>query len=460
MTDTPEPEEPTVEQPASTGAPKPAGAGPSDAGHWWRTEDDPRVWAPPGPSRLADDGSPSETGAAPVAAPQHRGWNPWLIVGACLLAFVVAFAGVGIVRYASDQRSARPTLSQVTPSTLVPGPTPTTEAPGSSGGTSPDQSSGSASTDTLTAGIVNINTNSSFGGAGAGTGMVLTSSGAVLTNNHVVSGASNIRVEVPSTGNTYAATVVGTDATDDVAVIQLKGASGLATITTGNSANVRVGDAVTAVGNALGRGGTPTVATGSVQALNQSITVGDPATGVEESLTGLIRTDARLQPGDSGGALADQASRVIGMNTAASVSGRFRVGPAEGYAIPINQALDIAAKIQAGQSSATIQIGPPAFLGVAIVAPAQAGTALNGYTPPSPNGAVVASAQPGTPAANAGLGSGDEITAIDGRSVDSPATLKTILKGHKPGDRVRVRWLDSSGRQHDASVQLAAGPAA
>jgi S1-C subfamily serine protease len=309
--------------------------------------------------------------------------------------------------------------------------------------------------------VVDINTNQAFGrGSGAGTGMVLTASGLVLTNNHVVSGASSITAQIAGTGRTYTATVVGTDATDDVAVIQLQGPSGLATITPGNSSAVLVGDPVVAIGNAGGQGGTPAVATGAVRALNQGITVGDPATGVQEQLSGLIQIDAALQPGDSGGPLVDSAGRVIGMNTAAAVSGRFQSTSSEGYAIPINQALAIAAKIEAGQSSATIQIGQPAFLGVEIVSLSQASAALNGYSAPSSAGAVVAGVQPGTPAANAGLATGDEITSVDGRAVDSPATLKTILRTHKPGDRVRLGWIDGSGQQRSATIQLGAGPPA
>lgn len=460
---------PTGPQPVASGAPQPrvSAQEPRDADHWWRVEEDPHVWAPPGPSRVAGGGPRTEP-VPPVPPPPKtdQRWNPWMIIGACVLAFVVAFAGVGLVKYANDHGNGRPTLSdQVTPSQATtpstqPPSTPSTEVPGGSGGSG--GSSGNAAADKVTPAVVNINTNSAIlGGSGAGTGMLLTSSGEVLTNNHVVSGASNIRVEVPSTGRTYGATVVGTDATDDVAVIQLQGASGLPTIMRGNSAAVKVGDSVTAVGNAGGQGGAPTVATGSVQALDQSITVGDPATGVQESLSGLIQTDAQLQPGDSGGPLVDQSGAVIGMDTAASVGGRrFQTVPAEGYAIPINSALDIAAKIEAGQAGANIQIGPPAFLGVVIVSPSQSDGGFGGPVTPSTNGASVTQVQPGTPAAKAGVQAGDVITGLGGKTVDSPTTLKNVLKTYRPGDKVSIRWVDSSGQQHSATITLAAGPPA
>jgi S1-C subfamily serine protease len=147
------------------------------------------------------------------------------------------------------------------------------------------------------------------------------------------------------------------------------------------------------------------------------------------------------------------------MDTAALVGRRFQATN-EGYAIPINHALDIAHKIEAGQGSGDIQIGPPAFLGVEIVTPSQANSSLGGYSPPSDSGAIVADVEPGTPAANAGLQSGDEIVAIDGHAVDSPTSLKTIMKTHQPGDRITVSWVDSSGNHHDATVVLAAGPPA
>jgi S1-C subfamily serine protease len=449
MSDTPEPDVQTTSPiPRSAGAPRPP-----DPARWWRAEEDPRVWAPPGPSRLAG-GDPATEPVATAPPPDSRPRPHLRVVAAALMAALLAgFTGVGVARYVQNHRAPRPTLSdQVTPNTVP---------PGTNGGGSTPSTGNTAAPDKVTAAVVDINTNQAFGaGSGAGTGMVLTASGFVLTNNHVVSGASSITAQIAGTGRTYTAKVVGTDATDDVAVIQLQGASGLATITPGDSSAVSVGDPVTAVGNALGRGGPPAVVTGAVRALDQQITVGDPATGVQEQLSGLIQVDAPLQPGDSGGPLVNNGGRVIGMNTAASASGRFQATSPEGYAIPINQALAIAAKIEAGQSSATIQIGQPAFLGVEIISPDQAGAALNGYTPPSSAGAVVAGVQPGTPAANAGLAAGDEITSVDGQAVDSPATLKSILKTHKPGDHVRFGWIDGSGQQRSGSIQLGAGPPA
>ena len=189
-------------------------------------------------------------------------------------------------------------------------------------GSSGSGSSGSTGTATAaqSVGIVDINTTIEYGqGKAAGTGLVLTSDGEVLTNNHVVQDSTAISVTVVSTGKTYTAKVVGTDPTDDVAVIQLQDASGLTTAKLGNSSSVKVGSSVTAVGNAGGVGGTPSAATGTVTALNQSITASDGDGSNAERLSGMIQVDADIQAGDSGGALYDNSSgSIVGINTAAS----------------------------------------------------------------------------------------------------------------------------------------------
>ena len=170
-------------------------------------------------------------------------------------------------------------------------------------------------------GVVVIETNLAYqGGAAAGSGMVLTPSGTVLTNNHVISGATTIRVVVPNTGHSYKATVVGYDKSGDVAVLRLEGASNLRTISVAKGAP-SVGQAVRAVGNAGGTGSL-TSAKGVVTGLNRSIVASDEQSAPER-LTGLIETNAGVQPGDSGGPLLDSAGRVVGMDTAASASSAF-----------------------------------------------------------------------------------------------------------------------------------------
>ena len=147
---------------------------------------------------------------------------------------------------------------------------------------------------------------------------MLTSTGEILTNNHVIDGATSISVTDVGNGKTYKATVVGYDKSHDIAVLQLQGASGLKTAKIGDSSKATVGESVVAIGNAGGTGGTPSAAGGSIVALNQQITASDELGGASEQLTGLIEVNADVQPGDSGGSLVDSAGQVIGIDTAAS----------------------------------------------------------------------------------------------------------------------------------------------
>jgi S1-C subfamily serine protease len=184
-----------------------------------------------------------------------------------------------------------------------------------------------------------------------------------------------------------------------------------------------------------------------VTALNQSITADDESNGTSEQLTGLIQTNANIQPGDSGGALVNASGQVIGMDTAASSSFQFQNSSNDqGFAIPINQALSIEGQIRAGQASDDVHIGPTAFLGVLV------------STTGSNSGATLSSVVSGGPAANAGLTGGDTITTVGGKTVSSPSNLTTIISRYAPGDKVSVSWVDSSGSSHQATVQLVSGP--
>jgi S1-C subfamily serine protease len=308
-------------------------------------------------------------------------------------------------------------------------------------GASGSGSTGPAATVTSTqqVGIVDVTSILGYQSAeAAGTGMVLTSNGEVLTNNHVIEGATSITVTVISTGDTYTATVVGADPTADVAVLQLNNASGLTTANL-SSSPATVGEAVTAVGDAGGTG-VLTAASGTVTALDQSITATDSSGSNAEQLSGLIETNANVQPGDSGGPLYDAADAIVGMDTAAS-SG----GAAQAYAIPISTAEGIATQIEHGTTSATIQHGYPAFLGVSV----SDGT----------GGVTVLGVVPDGPAASAGMTAGDVITAVGGQTVPSAADLSAALAGDSPGQQVTVTWTDATGGVHSATVTLGTGPA-
>jgi S1-C subfamily serine protease len=398
-------------------------------------------------------------------------------------------------------------------------------------------------------GLVDVNTVLGYENArAAGTGIVLTSDGEVLTNHHVIEGATSITVTDIGNGKTYSASVVGYDEAHDIAVLKLKDASGLQTAKTGNSDQVKLGDQVVGVGNAGGTGGTPSYAAGKVTGLNQSITATDQNGQDPENLTNLIQTDANIQAGDSGGPLVNANGEVVGVDVAGN-GGQGRPGQTaqstaqaatatlaawgdgngtgfpfdngngygqgngngywngngsgngngngqdngdgsgngygdgqgngngygdgsgqgngngqgygngqgngnsngsgvttEGYAIPINQALDIAKQIENGKSSDSVHIGDSAMLGISVA------------TTPGTTGAVVGDVLANGHADEAGITPGDLITSFAGHTVDSPDTLSTLLNNQHPGDKVEVTWTDQSGQSHKATIQLIPGP--
>jgi len=304
----------------------------------------------------------------------------------------------------------------------------------------------------------------------AGTGIVLTSSGEILTNNHVIDGATTISVTDVGNGKTYSASVVGYNRTKDLAVLQLHGASGLQTATIGTSSKVSVGEDIVGIGNAGGTGGTPSAAGGTVTALNQSITASDGSDGSSEQLTGLIQTNADIQPGDSGGPLVDSTGQVVGLDTAASAGFSFLPsGQSSGnqsYAITINEAITIANEIEAGTASSTVHIGATAFLGVEVAQSscANGGGGFgggNGFGSGSGNGssgALVCSVVTSSPAQGSGIAQGDTITSLNSQTVASPSALTNLLEPFHPGEKVTIGWSDASGQSHTALVQLSSGP--
>ena len=481
----------------------PAGAHPAPANPWaptptpgaWGAVGAPG-WGPTGPSPVPAPGGwgagvgggqppttwpPSPYGyyptpPAPTAKPRnHRGQ---VAVIASLVAVVALLLGatIGHATWPTD-----------TTATSAQSPTSGSGSSGGStypfgsgsGGSSSSSGSGSATTGAgapsdvsavaakISPDLVDINTNLSYESEqAAGTGIVLTSNGEVLTNNHVIDGATSISVTDIGNSQTYKANVVGYDRTGDVAVIQLVGASGLPTAQIAPSIPA-VGEGVVGVGNAGGTGGTPSSAGGSVQSLNQSITASDSGGGNSENLTGLIETNCDIQPGDSGGALVDAEGKVVGMDTAASTGSTGLGGAAQAYAIPIGTALSVAKSIENGRASSAIHIGATGFLGVQVQDSSATGSGSGSFLPGSsgsgsstPEGAVVDGTLPGSPGASAGLVEGDVITGVDNTPVNTSSDLSSALEPHHPGDVVHLQWTDQSGVSHTTSVTLAVGPPA
>jgi S1-C subfamily serine protease len=350
----------------------------------------------------------------------------------------------------------------------------------------------------LSPSLVIINTTLQYTGEqAAGTGMVISADGQVLTNNHVIEDATKITATLASTGQTFQVKVLGYDVTGDVALIKLQGASGLHPIPAADSARVKTGDSVIAMGNAEGQSEI-VPATGQITGVNQSITASDQGGTVsQETLHGMLETNAGIVEGDSGGPLANTSGDVIGMDTAANGGGGFQQQQATtGFAIPINTALGIAHQIAAGQASSTLVIGYPPFVGIYIgegtdsspqaqaQAQAQAqngnggfggfGSLGNGGTPgcyesdlhlnvPSSiasvnSGTLVLGTICGSPAVSAGLTAGSVITAVNGQAIGSPQNLTSTMSKYPPGTTVSLTWVTPSGQTKTGSLKLTAGP--
>jgi S1-C subfamily serine protease len=324
--------------------------------------------------------------------------------------------------------------------------------------------------------------------------MVISANGLVLTNNHVINGATKITATLVTSGKVYTARIVGYDATHDVALLQLQGASRLDAVAVGDSSHVTLGTPVLAIGNAGGGGGAA-MASGIINSLDKTIAPTDESTGATEILHGMLQTSAQIVSGDSGGPLANAAGQVIGMDTA-NASGSQGSSALLGYAIPINTALSIARQIAAGQGSPAIQVGVPGFLGVLVPqstsanpqqqaqqqrqrqqgggspggaggqGPRGQGCVSSDTDPPVPSavapvstGALIDGVLCGTAAATAGLAGGDVITTVNGQAITTPGSLTMTMSKFRPGAQVRIGWVSASGQRKAGTLTLGAAPA-
>jgi len=400
-------------------------------------------------------------------------------------------AGSVVALYHPASNNASSAAPQPSSSALNPAPLPSSVVPLPSSG-SPSTSAGEqAIVNKVAPGLVIINTTLQYNSEqAAATGMVISPGGLVLTNNHVIENSTSISARTAN-GHQYQAKVVGYDVTGDIALIQLQGASGLTTVPIGNSATLKPGDSVVAMGNAEGQNAIVPV-TGQVTALNQTITAGNQGgTVTQETLHNMIQTNANIVSGDSGGPLANSAGQVIGMDTAGNDGGFAVQQDSSGYAIPINNALAVAGQMEQGQASSTVAIGYPPFMGVYIgqgsnsdpQAQAQAeqqnggngfgGFGSNGnqncYTsdrnlaPPNgianvSSGTLILGTICGGPAMAAGMTAGSVITAVNGQAIGAPDSLTGAVSKFKPGTTIRVSWVSPSGQRATSSIKLTAGP--
>jgi S1-C subfamily serine protease len=392
--------------------------------------------------------APAEPGFAPAAPPPIPTRDSGMRLIAAVVAAVVLATGGGIgigwnlARLITDRSAAHAQIHTVTPQTPA--------ANGSTG-------SQAAAAKVIPA-VVDINTviqtvNSSA--QAAGTGLILDSTGDVLTNNHVVQGSISIKVGIEGRSGSYTATVVGVAPSSDIAVIHIDGVSGLPTVSMADSSHLAVGDTVYAIGNALGLGGTPRVTQGQITALDQTITASEGGSNTE-TLTGMIQSDAEISPGDSGGALANGAGQVVGIITAGQATSFRTQTSSVGFAIPSSTAVEIANRILNGEAGNGILIGPVGFLGVSVETLDASSAAQLGLNITS--GALVRGVQSGSPAQAAGITAGAVITAVNSTQIDSSNALGNALHQFKPGAMVKITW-NLQGTVHSATVTLIAGPA-
>ena len=425
--------------------------GPPQPGPWYTPPEPVPGSPPPG---YAPAVQPQYHWAPPPATPaviasSPRGfWRP--LVAAMAIAGIVGLAGGAAAGWEVGRanRAAAATTSATAPIVAA--------APASGSGAA--SGSPQALAAIVDPAVVDINTTletASGSGSAAGTGMILTPTGQVLTNNHVVEGSTSITVTIAGRSRDYTATVIGVDPSADVALIQIQGVSGLPTVTLASSSALTVGQQVTAIGNALGQGGTPALTQGAITALDQVITASSGG-GNSEQLSGMIESDASISPGDSGGPLVNSAGQVIGMITAGQASGRRATTAQLGWAIPSDTALAVVNRMRAGQASPDIILGQAGFMGVTVQAFDAAAVAQMGLDVTS--GVIVSGFAPGSPAEAAGMSPGSVITAAAGSSVTSLNDLGAAVHSHKPGEKIQVTWVDTGGH-HTATLTLIAGPA-
>ncbi|MFI5909540.1 S1C family serine protease [Dactylosporangium sp. NPDC051541] len=357
--------------------------------------------------------------AAPPGYPPHQVGHPGeqrgsrvplIAVGAVVLALASAFGGGLVANKLADDKTG-----------AAPGPTVVTQ----NAAPNLDRSSVGGVAEAVLPSVVDIST-----GEAEGSGVIMTADGQVITNNHVVAGATKLTVTF-STGKTASASVVGTDPAGDIAVIKIQNVSGLTPAKFGDSDALRVGDTVLAVGSPLGLQGSVTA--GIVSALHRTIE-GEQG---GKSIADAIQTDAAINPGNSGGALVNLKGEVVGINTAIATAGENSGNIGVGFAISANRARTSADQLAKGG-----KVSHP-YLGVQLTD----GT----------NGALIGGVVAGGPADKAGLKTGDLVTKFGSAAVTDATSLINAVQGAKAGDQVQV-IVNRNGADQTVTVTLGEAP--
>ena len=290
--------------------------------------------------------------------------------------------------------------------------------------------------------VVTIETSTNAQGGvfeGAGTGVVLSADGLVMTNAHVISQSDDITVRTFD-GARHEATLVGSEPASDLAVIRVDGVDDLNPAELGSSASLLVGEPVIAIGNALNLGGQPSVTTGIVSAVNRTID------GPDGRLTDLIQTDAAINPGNSGGPLVDASGSVIGINTAI-IENSQNIG----FSIAIDLAKPIIEQLQQGNGEITPDTPRLGVTTVPLDTVEDAVKERLGIQ--ADDGAFVVEVLPGSGAEAAGLQQGDVILRLDGEDVTSDARLGEIVREHEPGDTIEI-VVEREGTEQTLTAEL------
>lgn len=385
-------------------------------------DEDPTAWTTP----------PAATGATPSADPPQparppRQWRtPALLVA---VALVAGATGSALTLAVAGDRSASVTVTGRARTGSV------ATGPSRLGGGALDVAGVVAKAGPAVVSIQTTVGNGRIGGTGAGTGVILTATGEVLTNAHVVDGATAVTVRLAGESQARKADLVGTDPANDLALLRIPDASGLPTAELGESEAVEVGDDVVAIGNALALRGGPTVTRGIVSALDRSLATEGG------TMTGLIQTDASISSGNSGGPLVNAAGQVIGINTAVASSGQRTAAENIGFAIAIDQARPVIERLRGNSTAA-----PAGFLGIRSADPEDGS-----------GGAVILTVEAGSPAAAAGLEAGDLITHVGDHAIDGAAALAAAVRANPPGTKVALRIV-RDGNELTKTVDLAPAP--
>jgi putative serine protease PepD len=397
------PAEPTADYPVAAGPPEPP-AGPPAA-------------APPlPPPPPAPPATPASSGTSPRKA---------ALLGALAGGLVAALVATGITVALDDDAATSVDRPIVTPVTTKEGTL--------------DIQAILAKVQPSVVSVKTTGTSAEGTFEGAGSGIVLTADGLVLTNSHVIGSVGDITV-VLSDGSDHTATLVGQSPDDDLAVIQVQGVDDLVPAELGSSDDLRVGDEVIAIGNALNLGDEPTVTRGIVSAKDRDLT----AEGV--SLEGLIQTDAAINPGNSGGPLVNAAGQVVGMNTAIVADAQNL-----GFSIAIDVARPIIEDLKAGEGQVTPD---QAFLGVSSSDLADLPDDVkSNFQVEVDEGAFITEVVPGSAADDAGLEVGDVITAIDGDDVSESSDVRERILDKDPGDKVEITFV-REGEEQTATATL------